>query len=362
MMGRWWLQPWYCLATYIDIKISASMVDTTVRALGRGSGDTRMKRVAAAFITLMSAAWPATGWTQAWPTKPVRIVNTFAPGGAADFLARTVADGMASAFGQPFVVETRAGAAGQIGIQAVISTPPDGYNFVLTNITMLVFAPITNPKLGYNPHRDLTNIAYIGGSPIVLSVNPRSGIKTLDDFIARGKGDKPLTYSSSGVGSNGHLFAESLAHRFNIKVEHVPYKGAAQGLMDLVGGHISFAAQSLTSSAGQIHGGTLHPVIQTAAKRMPDFPDVPSFAELGYPEFTSTTWFSLSGPAGLPSDIVQKVNREIANTLSKPQMRARMQEEGMVTDALTPQEFMALIERETKFWRPVIEKAGLVDK
>src|SRR5882757_2833940 len=190
-----------------------------------------MIRAAAAFIAFTSAAYPTAGWTQTWPVKPVRIVNTFAPGGAADFLARTVADGMAAAFGQPFVVETRAGAAGQIGIQAVISTPPDGYNFVLTNITMLVFAPITNPKLGYNPHRDLTNIAYIGGSPLVLTVNPKSGVKTLAEFIAWGKGDKPLTYSSSGLGSNGHLFAESLAQKAGIKVEHVPYKGAAQGLM-----------------------------------------------------------------------------------------------------------------------------------
>jgi tripartite-type tricarboxylate transporter receptor subunit TctC len=292
----------------------------------------------------------------------VRIVNTFAPGGAADFLARTVADGLAAAFGQPFIVETRAGAAGQIGIQSVISTPPDGYNFVLTNITMLVFAPITNPKLGYDPHKDLSNIAYIGGSPIVLTVNPKSGVKTLAEFIAWGKGDKPLTYSSSGLGSNGHLLAESLAQKAGIKVEHVPYKGAAQGLMDLVGGHIAFAAQSMTSSAGQIRGGTLVPVVQTAPERMADFSSVPTFKELGYPELTTTTWFSLSGPAGLPADIVQKVNREIANTMAKPEMRQRMQQEGMVTEALTPDEFKALIERETKLWRPVIEKAGLVEK
>jgi tripartite-type tricarboxylate transporter receptor subunit TctC len=292
----------------------------------------------------------------------VRIVNTFAPGGAADFLARTVADGLAAAFGQPFFVETRAGAAGQLGIQAVINTPPDGYNFVLTNITMLVFAPITNPKLGYNPHADLTNIAYIGGSPIVLTVNAKGSVKTLNDFIAWGKGPKPLTYSSSGVGSNGHLFAESLAHKFDIKVEHVPYKGAAQGLMDLVGGHIAFAAQSLTSSAGQIRGGTLHPVVQTANVRMQDFPEIPTFKELGYPELSTNTWFSLSGPAGLPADIMQKVNREIARTMAKPEMQQRMRQEGMVTEALTPEEFKALIERETAFWRPVIEKAGLIEK
>jgi tripartite-type tricarboxylate transporter receptor subunit TctC len=323
-----------------------------------------VKRIGAVLLALagfyLVSAVPASA--QAWPNRPVRIVNTFAPGGAADFLARTVADGMAAAFGQPFFVETHAGAAGQIGIQTVVNTPPDGYNFVLTNITMLVFAPITNPKLGYDPQKNLTNIAYIGGSPIVLTVNSKGSVKTLDDFIAWGKGDQPLTYSSSGVGSNGHLFAESLAQRFNIKVEHVPYKGAAQGLMDLVGGHIAFAAQSLTSSAGQIRGGTLTPVIQTANVRMADFPTIPTFKELGYPELSTTTWFSLSGPVGLPPEIVQKVNREITKIMDKPEMQQRMRQDGMVTEAMNPDDFKKLIDRETTFWRPVIEKAGLVDK
>jgi tripartite-type tricarboxylate transporter receptor subunit TctC len=330
----------------------------------KASREDNMKRIGSVLFALAAAYFICTvpASAQAWPNKPVRIVNTFAPGGAADFLCRTVADGMAAAFGQPFFVETHAGAAGQIGIQAVINTPPDGYNFVLTNITMLVFAPITNPKLGYDPHKDLSNIAYIGGSPIVLTVNAKGSIKTLDDFVAAGKGEKPLTYSSSGVGSNGHLFAESLAQKFNIKVEHVPYKGAAQGLMDLVGGHISFAAQSLTSSAGQIRGGTLRPIVQTANVRMADFPDIPTLKELGYPELSTNTWFSLSAPAGLPADIAQRVNREIAKTMAKPEMQQRMRQEGMVTEALSPEEFKALIDRETQHWRPVIEKAGLIEK
>ena len=148
-----------------------------------------MKRIGAALLALagcyLVSAVPASA--QAWPNRPVRIVNTFAPGGAADFLARTVADGMAAAFGQPFFVETHAGAAGQIGIQTVINTPPDGYNFVLTNITMLVFAPITNPKLGYDPQKNLTNIAYIGGSPIVLTVNSKGERKDAGRFHRLGK-------------------------------------------------------------------------------------------------------------------------------------------------------------------------------
>jgi tripartite-type tricarboxylate transporter receptor subunit TctC len=299
---------------------------------------------------------------QSWPTRPVRIINTFAPGGAADLLARTVADGLGSAFGQPFIVETRAGAGGAIGVQSVAAMPPDGYNFVITNVSILVLAPISNPRLGYGL-RDLSNIAYIAGSPIVLSVNPAGGIKTLAQFIATAKkGGKPLPYSSSGVGSMGQLFAESFAQEAGIAIEHVPYKGASQGLLDLVGGHIAFASQTLTSTFGQIQAGTLTAVAQTADRRLPDFPDLPTFKEQGFPDLVSTTWFSLSGPAGLPADIVQKVNREITKTMGRPEVDRRMREEGMVTQALTPAEFQQLIEAETVRWKPVIERAGLVER
>jgi tripartite-type tricarboxylate transporter receptor subunit TctC len=321
-----------------------------------------MKRRCSLLLAL-AAACLSMGLAQAqtWPTRPVRIINTFAPGGAADLLARTVADGLGSAFGQPFIVETRAGAGGAIGVQSVAAMPPDGYNFVITNVSILVLAPISNPRLGYAPLRDLSNIAYIAGSPIVLSVNPASGIKTLAQFIASAKkGGKPLPYSSSGVGSMGQLFAESFAQEAGIAIEHVPYKGASQGLLDLVGGHIAFASQTLTSTFGQIRAGTLTAVAQTADRRLPDFPDLPTFKEQGFPDLVSTTWFSLSGPAGLPLDIVQKVNREIAKTMGRPEIERRMREEGMLTQALTPAEFQQLIE--TVRWRPVIERAGLIEK
>ena len=300
---------------------------------------------------------------QGWPTKPVRIVNTFAPGGAAEFLARTIADGLTRAFGQQFFVETRAGAGGQIGVQSVLASPPDGYNFVITNVSLLVLAPISNPKLGYDPLRDLANIAYIAGSPIVVSVNPATGIKTLGDFIGYAKkSDKPLTYSSSGLGSSGHLFAETFAQKAGIKIEHVPYKGAAQGLMDLVGGHITFSAQTVASSAALIRGGSLTAVALTAGERMPDFPDVPTFKELGYPDVVHTTWFSLSGPAALPPEIVTKVNGEIVKTMARPDVQQRLRQEGLVTEALTPAEFRKLIETETVRWRPALERAGLIEK
>src|SRR5262245_12883335 len=171
-----------------------------------------MTAAVAMVMPVALAAVPPPAAAQEWPQRPVRIVNTFAPGGTADVLARTVADHLSAAFGQQFFVETRAGAGGVIGVQSVASSPPDGYNFVITNVSLLVLAPVTNPKIGYNPTRDLTNIAYIAGAPIVLSVNAANSARTVADFIAAAKAStKPLPYSSSGVGSMGHLFAESFA-------------------------------------------------------------------------------------------------------------------------------------------------------
>src|SRR5262249_28463392 len=246
-------------------------------------GSVPMRRLALAVALFVIPATSTSTRAETWPTHPVRIVNTFAAGGAADILARTVADHLTQAFGQQFFVGTRAGAGGAIGVQSVVATPPDGYNFVITNVSLLTLAPVTNPKLGFDPNRDLTNIAYIAGSPVVISVNPTSGIKSLADFIARAKAGPPPTYSSSGVGSMGHLLAESLGRKAGIAIEHVPYKGAAQGLADLVGGHIVFSAQTVSSTSGQLRAGTLRGIAQTADVRLPDYPDIPSFKELGFP-------------------------------------------------------------------------------
>ena len=320
-----------------------------------------MRRVAAAVLAVLVGSGAARA--EDWPARPVRIVNTFAAGGAADILARTVADHLSGAFGQQFFVETRAGAGGAIGVQSVVNAPPDGYNFVITNVSLLALAPISNPRLGFDPRRDLTNIAYIAGSPVVFSVNPAGGVRTLADFVARARqSDKPLTYSSSGVGSMGQLVAEYFAQKADIRIEHVPYKGASQGLTDLVGGHIAFSSQTVSSTAGQLHAGTLIGVAQTGKDRMPDFPAVPTFNELGYPDLIGTTWFSLSGPAGLPADIVNKVNREIVSAMTRPEAQQRLREGGLVADAMTVEEFNRLIAAETARWKPVIEKAGLVGK
>jgi len=311
------------------------------------------------------AAFLSTAPAQAedWPARPVRIVNTFAAGGAADILARLVADALSKAFHQQFFVETRAGAGGIIGVQSVVNTPPDGYNFVITNVSLLALDPTSKPRLGFDPNRDLVNIAYIAGSPVALSVNPASGMKSLADFVARAKTSaRPLTYSSSGIGSMGQLVCELFARRAGLRIELIPYKGASQGLADLVGGHIAFSCQTVSSTSAQLKAGVLLGLAHTGKARMADFPGVPTFTELGYADVASTVWFSLSAPAGLPADIVEKVNREIVRAMTAPEAQARLAQLGVIADGMTVAEFNALIRQETVRWKPVIEQLGLVEK
>jgi tripartite-type tricarboxylate transporter receptor subunit TctC len=295
-----------------------------------------------------------------WPNRPVRVISTFAAGGTADVLARLVAEHMSTAFNQQFFVEVRAGAGGTIGVKSVVDSPPDGYNFALTNVTQLVLLPLSNPKLGYDPKRDLTNIAFVAGSPVLISVNANSGIKSLKDLVARGK-EKTQTYSSSGLGSMGHLVGESFAHSAKIKVEHVPYKGASQGLTDLAGGHIVFASQTVSSTAALMRSGAIAGLAVSTPDRLPDYPNIPTFKEEGFPELVSTIWFGFSGPANLPASITNKVNQEIARAMAKPEIQARLKKDGLISQAMSPEAFRKLIDEESVRWRPVIERGGLTN-
>src|SRR5215470_3015997 len=321
-----------------------------------------MKRWVTTLVALTGAVLLAvSAEAQTWPSKPVRIVNTFAAGGTADVLCRLVADALTATFKQQFFVETRAGATGLIGLRSVMKSEPDGYNLVLSTQSLLVTIPIMNPTVGYDPVRDLTNIAYIGGSPIVYLVSPSGGLKTFADLVAHARSSaKPLAYSSSGLGGNGHLMTEFFAQRTGARVEHVPYKGASQGLMDLIGGHIAFSAQIVSSAAGYIRGGSLTALAHTADARLPDYADLPTLKELGYPELVSTTWFAISAPANLPPEIAEKINRAIVAGLSAADVQERFRRDGFVTLPMSIAEFDKFIAFETARLRPVIERAGLV--
>jgi tripartite-type tricarboxylate transporter receptor subunit TctC len=297
-----------------------------------------------------------------WPSRPVRILSTFAAGGAADVLARVVAEHLSTALKQQFIVEVRAGAGGQIAVKEILNAPPDGYNFVLVSVSHLVIHPMSRADATYDPLKDLTNVAFAGGSPVVLSVNSeKSGIKTLKQFVERGKTEN-LTYSSSGLGTMGHLVGENFVRMAKIKGDHVPYKGASQALNDLAGGHIIWCSQTLTSSAGLLRNGTLNGLAVSTDTRLPDWPDIPTFKEQGYPELVSSIWFALSGPAKLPPDMLKKLNAEVNNAMTKPEVAARMRRDGMITNPMNPEQFQQFIANEKKVWSPVVEQVGLAVK
>ena len=322
-----------------------------------------MNRLCTALLALAAAAIAAApAGAQDWPSRPVRIVNTFAPGGAADILARIVADHLSTAFKQQFFVETRAGAGGVIGVQTVANAAPDGYNFVITTLSLSIIAPFINPKIGYDPIKDLTPVGYIAGTPILFVVSAKSDVKTLKGFVAKAKASaKPLSYGSSGLSSAGQMVAQSFAMKADVKFEIIPYKGAAQSIVDVVANHIDFATPTVTSASGQLRGGTVTGLAVSAEERLPDYPDVPTFNELGY-DVVVTNWFALAGPAGLPADIVRKVNREINVAMAKPESQQRMREDGMLIRSMDAAAFRQFIADEGVRFRPVIEGAGLVEK
>ena len=322
-----------------------------------------MNRLCSVLLAIASAALAAVpAGAQDWPSRPVRIVNTFAPGGAADILARIVADHLSSAFKQQFFVETRAGAGGVIGVQTVASAEPDGYNFVITTLSLTIIAPFINPKIGYDPIKDLTHVGYIAGTPILFAVSAKSDIKTLKDFVAKAKASaRPLSYGSSGLSSAGQVVAASFATQAGLKFEIIPYKGAAQSIIDVVANHIDFATPTVTSAAGQLRGGAMTGLAVSTEQRLPDYPGIPTFRELGY-DVVATNWFALAGPAGLPADIVRKVNREINVAMERPESQQRMREDGMLIRSMDAAAFRKFIEDEGLRFRPVIERAGLVEK
>ncbi|HVG51470.1 MAG TPA: tripartite tricarboxylate transporter substrate binding protein [Xanthobacteraceae bacterium] len=296
---------------------------------------------------------------QDWPSRPVRVTAPFAAGGTADTLGRIAAEQLSEAFKQQFVVENRGGGGGVPGSLAVARMEPDGYNFVVSGIATHAIAPAVNANTGYDPVKDFTHVAYFGGPPIVFIVPSSLGVKTLGEFIAYAKrtGEK-LTYASPGTGTSGHLVAEYFAGKAGIAIEHVPYRGAAPGVMDVMAGHLRFGSMTWTTASGQISAGTVVPLAVTSERRLPDFPNIPTFKESGY-DLVSTTWFSLSGPPSLPKDIVERVNREVVAAFKKPEVQQRLRTEQIITEPMTPAQFTQFVADEFARWKPVVQQIGL---
>jgi tripartite-type tricarboxylate transporter receptor subunit TctC len=310
-------------------------------------------------LALPCALWAGGAGAQSWPSKPVRVVVPFAPGGTADTLGRLVAHSLGERFKENFVIENRGGAGGVVGSEIVAKAAPDGYTLVVSGVASHCIAPALSKNFPFDPLRDFTHIALFGGPPGVLVVNPSLPATDLKQFIAYARAEKgKLAYGSPGNGTQGHLIAEQLKQVTGIEMTHVPYKGASLAVSDLIAGHVMVTSTTLTTAASQIKSGRARALAVTSLKRVPDFPEIPTFAELGFPELTASIWFSLSGPAGMPPEIVNRLNAEVRRVLQLPDVRERLRPEGIEPGDLDPQQFTAFVAAELKRWAPVVRASG----
>jgi tripartite-type tricarboxylate transporter receptor subunit TctC len=291
-----------------------------------------------------------------WPTRPVRIIAPSTPGGAADMFGRLLCEQFGETFHERCFVENRAGAGGLIGTAATAQAAPDGYTLTTSSTAYHVIAPLVSPNPGFDPMKDFTHIAYIGGPPNVFVVNPALGVHSLAELVALGRRGQAIDYVSPGVGTLGHLLAESFAQTSGIKLQQIMTKGASQGVMDLVSGTVNVGTMTWTSALSQIRAGKVVPIAVTSSARLPEFPDLQTFKEQGYPELTAVSWFALSGPAGLPDEITQRLNQAVAQMLQLPEVRKRLDHDSVETRIMSPQEFTAFVAGEIDKWAPIAKR------
>lgn len=293
---------------------------------------------------------------QDWPSKPIRIISPFAAGGGSDTLARILATQLGEQLGKQFYVENRGGAGGLVGTAAAAKTDPDGYTLVVSSIATHVLAPATSPA-GFHPLRDFTHIAFIGGPPTVIAVHPSLGVKSFPELVALAKmGREPVSYVSPGPGTLGNLIAVSLGQEESIPLTHITYKGAGQAVTDLIAGHVKLGSITLTAALAHIRAGTLIPLAVSSANRLGELPNVPTLKELGYPRLVATTWFAIAGPAGIPREIVTRLNQEIIKAIRTPVVRQRFRSEEIETTEMSSEELTAFVAEEIKRWTPIAKK------
>ncbi|HEY4403933.1 MAG TPA: tripartite tricarboxylate transporter substrate binding protein [Xanthobacteraceae bacterium] len=291
-----------------------------------------------------------------WPVK-LRVIVPFAAGGAADAQGRLYGDALSAAFGKQFIIENRTGGGGLIAAEAVARAAPDGYTLLVSGIPIQVLAPAMNRNVGYDPMRDFTHIAYFGGTPNVLVTHPSLGVKSYRELVALARAQPDsIDYVSAGVGTMGNWVAEYLAAAESIRLTHVAYKGGAAALLDLLAGHVKVGMLSWSSVAEHIRAGALIPLAVTSAERVSYLADIPTLRELGYGDFVATTWFSLSGPAGLPADIVERINHAVVAAMERPQVKRQIEQDAIETRPMTAAEVTQFSQREIDRWTPLIKK------
>ena len=294
-----------------------------------------------------------------YPAKPIRTIVPYQPGGIADTLARLVSQRLNTAWGQTVLVENRPGGSTNIGSELVARAAPDGYTLLWSGIANSV-APALFPKLPYDPIRDFVWITNLAKVPILIAVHPVLPVRTTRELIALAK-DKPgeLLYGSSGIATSGHLGAELLMNMTGTRMIHVPYKGAAGVLVDVLSGQLAIYLGAIASPLPHVKAGRLRALAVTTVARSPAAPDIPTLDEQGYKGFEFSTWYAISAPAGTPADIVAKLNTEIVRIVRQPDLRDRLAAEGSVVVGDSSEEFTAFVKTEIARWGKVVKQAGI---
>jgi tripartite-type tricarboxylate transporter receptor subunit TctC len=304
-----------------------------------------------------SMAAPA-AWAQAYASQPIRLVVPFPPAGATDIVARLIADRIGRATGWSFVIDNRPGAGGNIGMDAVAKSRPDGYTLALGQTANLAINPTLFPKMPYDALKDFEPIALVAAQPVVVVVRSESPYKTLADLVKAGKGGS-LTMASAGNGTVGHLAGELFARRAGVKITHVPYKGAAPAISDLLGGQTDFMLPTPQAAISLVKAGKLRALAVTSAKRLPVLGDVPTVAESGYAGFEAVDWKVLVAPAGTPAEIVKRLNDEVERALGKADAIAQLMAEGSAPMSGTPEQVRRFLGAENARWGAIVREANV---
>jgi tripartite-type tricarboxylate transporter receptor subunit TctC len=310
------------------------------------------------FVIAVAAGFSNGAWAQNYPSKPVRMVVPYPPGGGTDIIARPLAQRLTEGLGQQVIVDNRAGASGNLGMESVAKTPPDGYTIVLALNAQWAVNPSLYQKLPYDPVRDFAPITLLGAAPYLLVVHPTLPAKSIKEFIALAK-SKPneLRFSSSGNGSGAHLAAAMLDSMTGTKTTHIPYKGAGQAMPDLIAGQVQFSYVTYTAAGPFVRTGRLRALGVTSARRSAALPDLPAISEV-VPGYDAQVWYGIAAPAGTPSDIITRLNGEAKRALNHPDMGQRLITEAFEPIGSTPEYLGNYIKSEIVRWGAIVKASG----